>query len=194
MELADLVPKSDVSEFEQIGGIGVQPLQLAGVIVLINIAYVSLSTVRFILLMKGMRQLASAMSVVEVFTYLIGLNIALQNIHKPINLIAYCIGWGMGVYLGSKIEEWLALGYVTVQIIVDHGWQHIPETLRSKGYGVTSWVANGRDGQRLVMLVLARRSNEKRLFSLINEVAPKSFVVSHDMRQFRGGFWVNRLP
>lgn len=189
-----MVPKSDVSEFEQIGGIGVQPLQLAGVIVLINIAYVSLSTVRFILLMKGMRQLASAMSVVEVFTYLIGLNIALQNIHKPINLIAYCIGWGMGVYLGSKIEEWLALGYVTVQIIVDHGWQHIPETLRSKGYGVTSWVANGRDGQRLVMLVLARRSNEKRLFSLINEVAPKSFVVSHDMRQFRGGFWVNRLP
>lgn len=182
------------SERHQIGGIVVQSLQLVVLIVVINIVYVSLSTVRFILLMKAMRQVASALSVVEVFVYIIGLDIALRNIHKPINLIAYCVGWGMGVYLGSKIEEWLALGYVTIQIIVDHGWQHLPETLRTKGYGVTSWVANGRDGQRLVMLVLARRSNEKKLFSLINEVAPKSFVVSHDMRQFRGGFWVNRLP
>lgn len=169
-------------------------VKLVAIIVVINILYVSLSTIRFIFVMKGRRPLASGLSVIEVFVYIVGLDIALKNIHQPINLIAYCIGWGIGVYLGSKIEEWLALGYVTVQIIVDHEGKTLADALRERGYGVTSWLAEGRDGPRLAMLVLAKRSNEKRLMQLLQDIAPKSFVVSHDPRQFRGGFWVKRLP
>lgn len=171
-----------------------QATQLIIVIVVINIVYVSLSTIRFIFMMKGRRVLAGGLSMVEVFTYIMGLDIALKNIHKPINLIAYCVGWGIGVYLGSKIEEWLALGYVTVQIIVDNGQTNLPVQLRTCGFGVTNWVAEGRDGPRLAMLVLAKRSHEKRLMDLLSQIAPRAFVVSHDPKTFRGGFWAKRLP
>ena len=40
----------------------------------------------------------------EVFVYLMGLTIVLDKLDNPINIAAYCVGWGMGVYLGSKIE------------------------------------------------------------------------------------------
>lgn len=70
--------------------------QLVVVIVVINIIYVSLSTIRFIFVMKGQRVLAGGLSMIEVFVYIIGLDIALKNIGQPINLAAYCVGWGGG--------------------------------------------------------------------------------------------------
>lgn len=169
------------------------PVQMVLTIIVINIIYVSIATVRMIIMLKGQRISAGLLSMIEVFTYVIGLNIVLANIHNPVNLIAYCVGWGSGVYLGSKIESWLALGYVTVQIIVDQDRSHLPEMLREKGFGVTSWTAQGREGHRLAMLVLAKRSNERRLLRTIDELAPKSFVISHDPRFFQGGFWTKRL-
>lgn len=163
-------------------------------IVVINIIYVSLFTIRLLFVMKGQNVLASLVSIVEVFTYLMGLNIVLDNIDKVQNLVAYCLGWGSGVFLGSKIEQWLALGYITIQIVIDKNDENIPFLLRNKGYGVTSWLADGRDGDRIVMQVLAKRSNEKKLLNTIEELVPKAFVVSYEPRYFRGGFWTKRLP
>lgn len=163
------------------------------IIIVINLAYVSMFTVRLIFIMKGYRILASAISMVEVFIYLIGLTIVLDNIDKPLNILAYCLGWGGGVYLGGKIEEWLALGYVTLQIVVDTDSSRVPITLREKGFGVTSWLADGKDGQRVVMQVLAKRSHEKKLFKTIHDIAPKAFVISYEPRFLKGGFWTKRL-
>ncbi|RXT04895.1 DUF2179 domain-containing protein [Ammoniphilus sp. CFH 90114] len=168
-------------------------LGIIATIFIINIVYVSLFTIRLIFVMKGQRLLASFLSMIEVFVYLIGLNIVLANIDKPLNLLAYCIGWGTGVYLGSKIEEWLALGYVTIQIVVDSSETNLPSVLRDKGYGVTSWLAEGKDGNRITMLVLAKRSNEKKLLNAVEQLAPKAFVISYDPRYFKGGFWTKRL-
>ena len=168
-------------------------LGMIGIIVCVNIAYVSLFTVRLIFVMKGYRMYASLLSMFEVFIYLIGLNIVLENIDKPLNLLAYCIGFGTGVYLGSKIEEWLALGYVTMQVVVDSKSTNLPTFLREKGYGVTSWVADGKDGQRMVMQILAKRNHEKKFYQTMDELAPRAFVISYEPRFFRCGFWTRRL-
>ncbi|WP_043930234.1 DUF2179 domain-containing protein [Bacillus sp. EB01] len=170
------------------------PMSMIVTIIVINVVYVSLFTVRLMFVMKGQKVLASLLSVVEVFVYLIGLNIVLENIDKTYNLVAYCLGWGSGVYLGSKIEEWLALGYITVQIIINKEEMNVPTILRDKGFGVTSWVADGRDGNRIVMQVLAKRSNEKKLMDTIHKIAPSAFVISYEPRYFKGGFWTKRLP
>jgi uncharacterized protein YebE (UPF0316 family) len=162
-------------------------------IIVINIAYVSLFTVRLIFIMKGYRLLASAISMVEVFIYLIGLTIVLDNIDKPLNILAYSLGFAGGVYLGGKIEEWLALGYVTLQIVVDTDSSRVPISLRERGFGVTSWLADGKDGQRVVMQVLAKRNQEKKLMRTIQDIAPKAFIISYEPRFLKGGFWTKRL-
>lgn len=133
------------------------------------------------------------LSMAEVFIYLMGLSIVLDNLDKPINIAAYCIGFGLGVYAGSRIEEYLALGYLTVQVIVDSVQEHLPAQIRALGYGVTSWAAEGKDGKRLVMQVLVKRSRERELMKQIQELAPKAFVISHEPKSFKGGFWVKRI-
>lgn len=163
------------------------------IIIVINVLYVSFFTLRMILVIKGYRIFASLLSMVEVFVYLKGLAIVLDNLDNSVNLAAYCIGWGMGVYLGSKIEEYLALGHVTLQVVVDSIEFDLPSYIREHGFGVTSWTADGRDGKRLVMEVLAKRSNEQKLLALIQERVPKAFVLSYEPKHLKGGFWVKHL-
>ncbi|MEB3100585.1 DUF2179 domain-containing protein [Ferviditalea candida] len=163
------------------------------IIMFINVLYVSFFTLRMILVIKGYRLFASLLSVIEVFVYLKGLTIVLDNLDNSINLAAYCIGWGMGVYLGSKIEEYLALGYVTLQVVVDSIELQLPSYIREQGFGVTSWTADGKDGKRLVMQVLTKRSNEQKLLELIHSRVPKAFVISYEPKQLIGGFWVKQL-
>lgn len=168
-------------------------LDMILIIIAINVIYVTVHTVRLILLMKSYQVQASLLSMIEVFIYLVGLNIVLENIDNYFNIAAYCIGFGGGIYLGGKIEAWLALGYVTMQIVVDSKSTRLPVILREKGYGVTSWIADGKDGQRMVMQVLAKRSHEKKFYRTMEKLAPKAFVISYEARFFRGGFWTRRL-
>lgn len=168
-------------------------IQLVLLIIGINIVYVSINTLRTIFVIKGRRLLASIISIFEVGVYLSGLTIVLNNVDSLINMAAYCVGFGLGVYIGSRIEQRLALGYVNVQIIVDSVAQNLPTILREKGYGVTSWPAEGRNGMRLVLQVLAKRSNEKKLLKLISELAPNAFVISYEPKNFVGGFWTRTV-
>jgi len=169
-------------------------MQLILIIIGLNVVNVSIYTMRLIFVMKGQRILAAIFSVVEVFVYMIGLGIVLKNLDNPWNLAAFCGGYGLGVYIGSRIEEYLALGYVTVQVTVDCVEVELPSKLREYGYGVTSWLADGKDGNRLMMQVLAKRCNERKLFDILDNHCPKAFVVSFEPKKFKGGFLVKRMP
>jgi len=168
-------------------------LQLILLIVVINITYVSLTTVRLILMIKGLRLFASLLSVVEVLVYITGLSIILTNLNSVWNIAAYCVGYGIGVYVGSRIEEKLALGYITAQVISDTVNNDIPQKLRQEGFGVTTWLGEGRDGPRLVMLVLAKRNRQKELLKLVDSVCPSAFVLFDEPQNFRGGFWTKKI-
>ncbi|AGA67772.1 hypothetical protein Desdi_0222 [Desulfitobacterium dichloroeliminans LMG P-21439] len=169
-----------------------QGVLLILLIMTINIVYVSLTTVRFILMIKGLKEYASILSMIEVFVYISGLTIILNNLNNYWNIAAYCIGFGIGVYLGSRIEERLALGYITAQVIIDSLDDTLPITLRKKGFGVTTWVGDGRDEKRLVMLVLTKRNRQKELLDIIDESTLNSFILFQEAKGFRGGFWEGR--
>lgn len=162
-------------------------------IVAINVVYVSLFTLRVLLVIKGYRVLASLLSMGEVFVYLTGLTLVLDNLDKPSNIAAYCIGWALGVYLGSKIEVRLALGYIVLEVIVDSIDSSLPKIIREHGYGVTTWIADGKDGKRLVLKILAKRNKEKKLRQLLTALYPKAFIISYEPTHFNGGFFVHRL-
>ncbi len=163
------------------------------IILIIQISYVSLFTLRMIFIVKGRKNLAALISLVEVTINIIGLSIVLDRLSEPIYLVAYSLGYAVGILVGSKIEELLALGYVTVQVITRELDSNISSQLREKGYGITSWLANGRDGDRVVLNVLTKRKNMKILIKSINDIDSKAFIISHEPVFFQGGFWAKRI-
>lgn len=168
-------------------------MKIVLIILGIQIVYVSFFTIRMILTLKRQIYLASVLSAFEVFIYMSGLALVLDNLDNPINLIAYCIGYALGVLVGTRIEEKMALGYVVMQIIVNCEDVNLANTLREKGYGVTSWLGEGRDGNRFVLEVLTKRKNEESLFNLVESINKSAFIISYEPRTFKGGFWVKKL-
>ncbi|MCE7792586.1 DUF5698 domain-containing protein [Salipaludibacillus sp. CUR1] len=167
-----------------------QVLGMIGIILIINIVYVTLFTVRMILTLKGQRYAAALTSIVEIIIYIIGLGIVLDNLDRVENIIAYAVGYAIGVLVGMKIEEKLALGYITVNVITKEYEPDIPNRLRDEGYGVTNWVAYGREGERLMMEILTSRRSEGKLYQKVKALDPNAFIISHDTKAFFGGFWL----
>ncbi|GAK41666.1 hypothetical protein TCA2_4157 [Paenibacillus sp. TCA20] len=159
----------------------------------IQIVYVSAYTLRMILTLKGQKYIAALISMVEIVIYVLGLNLVLSYLDQIAALVVYAVGYGLGILIGAWIEEKIALGYVTVKVICDQARGTIVTTLREKGYGVTSWLGNGRDGDRLVMEILAKRKNQKKLYQSILELDPKAFIITVEPKQFHGGFWTRSI-
>ncbi|SDI90190.1 DUF2179 domain-containing protein [Natribacillus halophilus] len=160
------------------------------IILTINIVYVSLFTLRMILTLKGVRYGAAVVGMFEITVYVTGLGLVLDNMTSVLHVMAYALGFGVGVLVGMKIEEKLALGYITVTVITKEYEPDIPNRLRDKGYGVTNWVAYGREGERLMMEILTPRRSEKDLFETVKKLDSKAFIISHEPKNFNGGFWV----
>ncbi|MFC4324007.1 DUF2179 domain-containing protein [Litchfieldia salsa] len=168
-------------------------IMMVVIILVINIVYVSFFTIRMILTLKGQRYLAAFISTIEVVIYVIGLGLVLDNLNEIQNLVAYAVGYGIGVIVGMKIEEKLALGYITVNVITDQINQNLPKMLRDKGYGVTTWAAQGLEGDRQSMQILTPRKYELKLYQTIKELDPRAFIIAYEPKSIHGGFWVKSV-
>ncbi|WP_430788466.1 DUF2179 domain-containing protein [Virgibacillus flavescens] len=166
---------------------------MVGIILVVNVIYVSLYTLRMILTLKGRQYISAFISMFEVVVYVIGLGLVLDNLDEIQNLVAYAVGFGLGIIVGSKIEEKLALGYITVNVVSSDPNIEFTRKLRDLGYGVTSWYAYGMEGDRLAMQILTPRKYEWKLYESIQKIDPKAFTISYEPKQIVGGFWVKQV-
>ncbi len=171
-------------------------LKMLAMIFFINFAYVTLSTIRLLLTMKGYRLIAPIVSMFEIIIYVLGLSLVLDSLDNPLNLIIYALGYAIGIGVGIKIEDRLALGYTMVTAILPSTSQQedsLPNILRSEGYGVTESYGEGLEGPRLVLEILSPRNKEKNLYQKIKEVESRAFIVSYEPKNISGGFWTKKV-
>lgn len=168
-------------------------LVMVSIIFIVNVVYVSLMTIRMILTLKGRTYIAAFVSMFEIVVYIVGLGLVLDNLNEIQNLIAYALGFGSGLVVGAFIEEKLALGYITVNVVSTNPDLKFTKQIREKGYGVTSWYSYGMDGDRLSMQILTPRKYELRLYEIIKEIDPKAFIISYEPKRIHGGFWVKQV-
>ena len=109
-------------------------------------------------------------------------------------MFAYAIGYSGGIILGGYIEKKLAIGYRTVNVSLLEKTPELIEKLRMEGFGVTIFEGEGREGRKRYRLdIVVKRSREKELMTLLNEDAPRAFVVSYEPTGFKGGYIVKSM-
>lgn len=158
-----------------------------------QVVYVSMMTVRWILLLKGHRYPAAAISIIEVILWVYALGLVVSQLGDFTRLIFYALGYATGQLVGSRLEEMLAVGHTTVQVVARVPSQ-LPDAMRRAGFGVTTWQGRGRDGDREVLFVVLQRRRTGELFQLIEEYEPDAFALLMEPRSFRGGFLTKRMP
>ena len=149
---------------------------------------VTLSTVRMILVVRGKRYPAAAIGLVEASIYITALGRVMRNIDDPLKVLAYGLGFASGTLLGSWVEERLALGHVTLEVIPpEENAEELLRAVRTAGYGVTVLTGHGLKGPKQVLLVSTDRKSLPRLAAIIEEFAPDSFMTVLETRAVRGG-------
>lgn len=149
---------------------------------------VSLGTVRMILTIRGDKLVASIVGFFEITVYILALNLVLKQLNDPVKFFAYALGFACGIYIGSLVEEKMALGFRGLQVILSLDNAHVTEVLRDEGYAVTTWDGQGMEGHKLIMNIIVRRNRAAKCEKRIMELDPNAFIVFLEPKSFSGGY------
>lgn len=167
-------------------------LEVIGVgflIFLARVVDVSLATMRILFLMRGRSVIAALVGFVEAGLFIFALGEVVKRLDEPINMVFFAAGFAAGNYVGSLVEEYIAIGYVNVQVISLHCYEGMETRLREAGYGVTAVEGCGRDGTHQILYILTKRKQLPRLTEIIQQEDEKAFVTIMDARKIIGGYF-----
>ena len=149
---------------------------------------VSLSTLRILLISRGMRKVAPFVGFFEVMVWLFAISQAMKHLDHWYNYVAYAGGFSAGTWVGMWLEERLALGLLSVRIITTEDASDLRARLRSDRFGVTDFAARGVSGNvRLIFSVIQRKDLE-RIREIVRSTHPKAFLSVSDVRSVSEGF------
>lgn len=157
-----------------------------------RIVDVSLQTLRVLLLVRGKRIPAAVIGFFEVILYIVVLKHVVDRLDDVYNLIVYAAGYASGNLLGGFIEEKMAFGHVTVQVITLCRPHQLSEELRSQGFGVTVLEGQGREGVHHILHIILSRRELQGLLKTVNEWDCKAFVTVLDTKATKGGYFHSR--
>lgn len=163
-------------------------------ILLAKIVEVSLATLRVILIAKGFRKLGTILSIFEILLWVFVASTVINGIGEaPVKGLVYSVGFTVGVYIGSVLENKLAVGQIMIHVITSkENGTNITEVIRQNGFGATEMNAKGMDSEKLVLLVFANRKNSQQIMRTIEAADPHAVVVSNEVSLLHGGY-VNPL-
>ncbi len=152
-----------------------------------RIVDVSCATVRTLMLVRGKRKIAACIGLLEATVYVLALGKVMSDISSIPNIIAYAVGFSSGNYIGSMIEDKIAIGTIMVQVIPS-GFDNVVEDLRSMGYGVTVVNGFGKDGPREVLDISMNRKDLPKIYGYFKEKDCNAFITVMDTRDIKGGY------
>jgi uncharacterized protein YebE (UPF0316 family) len=94
---------------------------------------------------------------------------------------AYALGKTLGVFIGSKIEERLALGILEVDIFFNNKNKmiEIAEKLREEGYTVNNFLAHGNNGDRRYKVEVVIKRKE---FKILEDIMEQCDVINPTLK------------
>jgi len=137
---------------------------------------------------RGKKKTAAIIGFFEVIVYVVALKSVVQNLDNVLNLVVYASGFAAGNYIGGILEEKLAVGHFTVQVITKVQPLELACALRREGFGVTVVEGEGKEGPRYISNVMLKRKEFPRLMKFIDNWDKCAFVTVSDARRTKGGF------
>lgn len=150
---------------------------------------VSMSTVRMLMIVQGRRVYAAIIGFFEVIIYITALGKVVNGLSNPGNLLAYALGFACGNYIGIFIEEKIALGNLTAQVVLNGNIDEVVDELRGKGYGVTVIEGLGKNGIRRILNITLKRKDLKNLHEILKSLDNEAFITVSNTKHISGGYF-----
>lgn len=156
-----------------------------------KILEVSFSTLRIVLINRGERTVGALIAIVEITLWLILASSVLAGFQTDfLKGIVYAIAFACGNYIGSWLDELLAFGLSSMQVVLPdmESAKEAEMCLRSKGFGITSLDVHGRDDDRSMLIMTMQRKRLPEAISTLEEHCNGAVVTISDIKIQRGGY------
>jgi Uncharacterized protein conserved in bacteria len=151
-------------------------------IFLAKVIETALATFRIIIIASGRKIFGAILSGIISVVWIISTMMAVVDMKKyPLRVIFFAIGCFAGSYLGSIIEEKMAMGDMVLMIITDDNFgQKICEILKEKNFEVTFTKGNGQDNTKNIVIAYIPRKERMRVTKIIRDIDNKAIIISEN--------------
>ncbi len=161
------------------------------IVCIAKIVEITIQSLKTCMMVKGQRMKAAMLGFAECVIWGLVISTIIGTLGDNIFLLLfYCVGYSVGLFLGSTIENKLALGTSNLEIIAnDDSTEKICEYLKEHNMGYTVLEGHGsKDKMNMIFIVLSRKDASKVLKDLRRECDNKLFVSVSDVSKYAGGY------
>ena len=149
----------------------------------------ALATVRLIVVSNGKKLLGAILNTVVSIIWVFTAGIVIVDISGDlIKVVFFCLGSGIGSYVGSYIENKLALGNNLLMCIIDKSELAMIDILREKGYGITTISGYGKDTEKYILMIFTTRKKRAKLVEDIKSLNNNCMIISENASPLYGGY------
>ena len=167
------------------------PVVVCLIVCCAKIVEITIQSLKTCMMVKGQRLKAAGLGFVECTIW----GLVISTIIGPLGdnlffLAFYCVGYATGLFLGSTIENKIALGTSNLELIAsDESTEKITALLKEKGMGYTVFEGKGsKDKMNMIFIVLPRKETPKTLKAIRKSCDNKVFVVASEVSKYAGGY------
>ncbi len=167
------------------------PVAVCILVCVAKIVEITIQSLKTCMMVKGQRLKAAGLGFIECTIWGLVISTIIGTLGDNILLLLfYCVGYATGLFLGSTIENKIALGTSNLELIAnDESTEKIAEYLKSNNRGYTVFEGHGStDKMNMIFIVLPRREAAKVLKEIRALCENKVFVVASDVSKYAGGY------
>ncbi|MDO4572536.1 MAG: DUF5698 domain-containing protein [Clostridia bacterium] len=156
-----------------------------------KILEVSCGTLRIVLINRGERSIGSVVAFIEIVLWLVIASSVLVGFREDyLKGLVYAFAFALGNYLGSILDDRLAFGLCSVQVIITDPEKaySVEAQLRKQGFGVTSLDVHGRYDDHCMLLMTMQRKRCQEAVSWLESHCPGSVITISDVKVQHGSY------
>lgn len=169
----------------------IHPAFVCIIICAAKIIEITIQSLKTCMMVKGQRLKAAGLGFVECAIWGLVISTIISTLGDNLLLLLfYCIGYATGLFLGSTIENKIALGTSNLELIAsDESTDKITEYLKSNNRGYTVFEGHGSvDKMNMIFIVLPRKETPRVLKEIKKSCDSKVFVVASEVSKYAGGY------
>jgi len=167
------------------------PVAVCFIVCAAKIIEISIQSLKTCMMVKGQRLKAAGLGFIECMIWGLVISTIISTLGDNLFLLLfYCAGYAIGLFLGSTIENKIALGTSSLELIANEkNTVLITNYLKEQNKGFTVFEGRGStDKMNMIFIVLARKETLKMLKEIRKLCDNKVFVVASEVSKYAGGY------
>lgn len=154
-----------------------------------KIIEVACATLRIVMINRGERTKGSLLAFLEFSLWIFITGTVLSDFqNSPQKVVVLALAFALGVFIGSWLENKIALGLSTLQVITTEKPTDLVDRLRESNLGVTIIDGEGKDGPRFILNIHLKRNRVNSTVKLINANIEHCVITISDVKVLKGGY------